>query len=163
MDSELDIIAERTLTLKSAGTAKLITVQIGRPYSEADGTHFCPYKVCGIPPERIRRAGGVDGIHALQLALVKIGAELSVHFGSLYWNESPFVGLPEGICDSVVGTDDAEQPQQVKSDAKKLQEDSAGIASFPLPTPDNPSARFKPVPIRGEPLSVTLLRDRGPR
>jgi hypothetical protein len=102
MEHELEIIAERSLTFSSDGTEKPVRVLIGRPYAESDGTYFCPYKIVGIDPEPIRRAGGVDGIQALQLALVMIGAELSIHSGSLKWNDSEFPGFPKSIHDPVL-------------------------------------------------------------
>ena len=103
MESDLEVIAERLLTLNSDGAKKPIRVLVGRPYSEPDGAHFCPYKIVGLVPELTKRAGGVDGIQALQLALVMIGAELSAQAGSLLWDESQFLGFPKSIHEPVLG------------------------------------------------------------
>jgi hypothetical protein len=103
MESELEVMAERALTLSLDGVEKPIKVLIGRPYAEPDGGYFCPYRVTGVDSEQTRRAGGVDGIQALQLALVMIGAELSVHSGSVKWNDSVFPGFPKSIHDPVLG------------------------------------------------------------
>ena len=103
MEHTLEVIAERNLTLESDGSEKVVTVQIGRPYVESDGAWFCPVNVIGLIPEGTRRAGGVDGIQALQLALVMIGAELSSSSKSLKWDGEPSTGFPASIHDSVLG------------------------------------------------------------
>lgn len=103
MEPELEVIAERSLTFDLDGTEKSVRVQIGRPYAESDGAYFCPYRVVGLAPEGTRRAGGADGIQALQLALVMIGAELSSSSKSLKWDGEPSTGFPASIHDSVLG------------------------------------------------------------
>jgi len=37
---------------------------------------LCPYQILGTGDEKVRYAGGVDAVQALQLAMEKIGAEL---------------------------------------------------------------------------------------
>jgi hypothetical protein len=103
MESELDVIAERHLTLSTGGEERLIIISIGRPYQEPDQTYSCPYRISGIGAERTKRAGGVDGIQTMQLALVMIGAELSLHIESLRWNGENITGFPASIHDPVLG------------------------------------------------------------
>ena len=103
MEPALEVIAERNLTLCSDGAERFVTVQIGRPYTEPDGAWFCPYRVVGLAPEATRRAGGVDGIQALQLALVMIGGELSSSSNSLKWEGESSTGFPTSIHDPVLG------------------------------------------------------------
>ncbi|HZU11067.1 MAG TPA: hypothetical protein VFA02_14270 [Pseudacidobacterium sp.] len=103
MEHTLEVIAERNLTLDSDGIERVVTVQIGRPYVEPDGAWFCPFNVLGLAPAGTRRAGGVDAIQALQLALVMIGAELSASSKSLKWDGEPSTGFPASIHDPVLG------------------------------------------------------------
>lgn len=98
-----DIIAERYLTLSSNAAERSVRIKIGRPYEESDGAHFCPYQIIGIGSETIRRAGGVDAIQALQLALVMIGADLAGYSQFLKWNESVYLGFPKSTHDPVLG------------------------------------------------------------
>jgi len=51
---------------------------------------LCPYQILGIGDERVRCAGGVDAVQALQLAMEMIGSELYFklnrqHDGKLRW------------------------------------------------------------------------------
>ena len=103
MEPELEVIAERSLTFDSDGVEKPVRVQIGRPYAESDGAYFCPYRVVGLASEGTRRAGGVDAIQALQLALVMIGAELSTSSKSLKWDGESSTGFPASTHDPVLG------------------------------------------------------------
>lgn len=66
-------IATRTL----AAGGKQVTVVIGKPEEFPEGDNFyCPYQIVGIGNGRVRYAGGVDAVQALELALKMIGAEL---------------------------------------------------------------------------------------
>jgi len=69
------LIATRTLTL---GANKKVTIRIGKPQRVKDEPHsyFCAYQIRGVGNDRMRRAGGVDAVQALQLVLEKIGIEL---------------------------------------------------------------------------------------
>jgi hypothetical protein len=107
MNHQFEIVADRELILISNGMETPIKISIGRPYRESDGAYFCPYTIIGFGTELSRKAGGVDGIHALQLALVMIGAELSVYSDSLRWGSSASTGFPKSIHDPVIG--DAEE------------------------------------------------------
>lgn len=103
MESGLDFIAERFLTLNEDGEERRIRIALGRPYQEPDKAYFCPYRITGIGVERTKRAGGVDSIQAIQLALVLIGAELSSHSASLKWDGEPSTGFPTSIHDPALG------------------------------------------------------------
>lgn len=103
MNAEFEVIAERELSLVSGEKQGVVTVSIGRPYREADGAYFCPFRVRGLGRELSRKAGGVDGIQAVQLALVMIGAELSLYGESLRWGTSPSIGFPKSILDPALG------------------------------------------------------------
>jgi hypothetical protein len=93
------VIATRKLTL--AGV-KTVTVRIGKPELFPDGLNwYCPYQVDGIGNGRVRRAGGIDAVQALQLALKMIGADLytsaEARSGSLTWDagkEQRDLGFP---------------------------------------------------------------------
>jgi hypothetical protein len=66
-------IATRTLSVGG----KQVTVVIEKPEEFPEGDNFyCRYQITGIGNGRVRYAGGVDAVQALQLALKMIGAEL---------------------------------------------------------------------------------------
>ncbi len=68
------IIACRALAGRDG---KQVRVILGRPRRFPGGNdYYCPYQILGIGDERIRHAGGIDAIQALQLTLMKIGLEL---------------------------------------------------------------------------------------
>lgn len=68
------IIATRNFQLKNG---KLVTVSIGKPeVFPNESSFYCPYQITGMGSERVNRAGGVDAVQALLLALKMIGAEL---------------------------------------------------------------------------------------
>jgi hypothetical protein len=69
------VIADRKLSLTD-GT--IVTVQIGMPQRSTEEFYFCPYKIVGLGDGKTRRAGGVDAVQALQLALQKVGIDLYV-------------------------------------------------------------------------------------
>ncbi len=77
MDIELGtIIATRTFEL---GTDKIV-VLIGIPQKFPDGPdYYCPYQINGIGSEKVRYAGGVDSIQALQLCLNLISYDLDYY------------------------------------------------------------------------------------
>jgi len=104
MESEFDVIAERYLTLNAGGEDRQVRIALGRPYQEPDQSYFCPYRITGVGAELARRAGGVDGIQAIQLALVIIGGELSRYSESLKWDGEPTTGFPASIHDPAGGT-----------------------------------------------------------
>lgn len=100
---ELDVIASRCLTLNAGEKEVKITVDLGRPYHEPDEVYFCLYRITGMGPVRTNKAAGVDGIQAIQLALVQIGAELYSYSKHLNWEGEPYAGFPTSIYDPAVG------------------------------------------------------------
>lgn len=104
MESVLDVIAERRLSLKIDGEEREIRITLGRPYQESDQAYFCPFRIAGIGEEQTKRAGGIDSIQAMQLALVMIGALLSSQSKNLKWDGEPYTGFPVSTEDTALGT-----------------------------------------------------------
>ena len=65
------VIAERRLRV--TGRPELdVRVRIGTPRPFPDAPHndyYCPYQIVGLGSAKVRYAGGVDAIQALELAL----------------------------------------------------------------------------------------------
>lgn len=99
MNPELgDIIAVRVFD--NAETSDRITVKIGRPRPFEDGSGwYCPYVIQCVHP-RVSYAGGIDAVQALQLAMVKIGMDLTgVNEdigGVIRWCGDRDLGFPHG-------------------------------------------------------------------
>ena len=71
-----EVIATRSLNLADEKD-RVVVVLIGRPRQFPDSTdYYCPFQITGIGSERVKYAGGVDPVQALQLALLKAGADL---------------------------------------------------------------------------------------
>jgi hypothetical protein len=90
------VIARRELAL--AGGQR-VTVIVGKPEPFPDTPDFyCPYQILGLGPERVRYAGGVDGVQALELTLKMIGADLytsnEAKAKELTWMGSANLGFP---------------------------------------------------------------------
>lgn len=72
------IIAERRLRV--TGRPELdVRVRLGtpRPFADAPyGDYYCPYQIVGVGNQKVRYAGGVDAIQALELALHIVPTEL---------------------------------------------------------------------------------------
>jgi len=74
---QLKDVGVQVATRELQASGRKITVVIGKPEMFPDGVNFyCPYQIVGIGNERVRYAGGVDAVQALQLAMQMIGAEL---------------------------------------------------------------------------------------
>lgn len=75
LDSVGIAIATRDLDLAKG---KKVIITIGKPeeFPDGGGGFYCPHQITGIGNERVRYAGGVDAVQALQLALIMIGAIL---------------------------------------------------------------------------------------
>lgn len=73
-----EVIAERCLSMTTRdGRLKTVTVKLGKPVQFDDGTgYYAPFQITGIGSEKIKYAGGVDAIQAVQLAMKMIGANL---------------------------------------------------------------------------------------
>ena len=71
------IVAKRELLF---GNGKKVIVRIGKPrLLEGETFYICPYRILGLGTNKLRFApGGLDSVHALQLAFEKIGMELRV-------------------------------------------------------------------------------------
>ena len=83
------VVATRVLDLR--GTEKKVTIKVGKPRQTEDGPiYHCLYQILGIGDNKVRRSpGGLDSIHALQLAFQKVGVDLYVmndsYNGALVW------------------------------------------------------------------------------
>jgi len=101
MDIEIkEIIATRILYL-SENKEKKVLIIIGKPEQFPDHSdYYCPYKISGIGDEKVRYAGGIDAVQAVQLVMVMIGGELyssiEAKTGQLRWegDEEGDLGFP---------------------------------------------------------------------
>jgi hypothetical protein len=73
------VIAERRLYLEDQPESS-IRILLGKPQRVPSPSNkdfvLCPYQILGIGDEKVRSAGGVDEVQALQLAMEMIGSEL---------------------------------------------------------------------------------------
>ncbi|HWB82995.1 MAG TPA: hypothetical protein VG675_02560 [Bryobacteraceae bacterium] len=94
IDSLGDVIAERLLRCgKAEGRVQRVVISLGRPLQFPDSQDFfCPYQIVGIGDEKVRYAGGVDSLQAIQLAIDLIAAELSSAEEDLSWEAGEVVG-----------------------------------------------------------------------
>lgn len=86
LESLGDIIAERQLwSTDPAGTRTMVRVLLGKPMPFPESTDFyCPYQITGVGEEKIRYAGGVDSMQAIQLAFQVIEGDLSGTIGDTF-------------------------------------------------------------------------------
>ena len=86
LESLDDIIAEREFwSTDAAGTRTRVRVSLGKPKPFPDSADFyCPYRITGVGDEKIRYAGGVDSLQAIQLAFQIIRADLSCTVGEAF-------------------------------------------------------------------------------
>ncbi len=72
------VVAERRLNV--AGRTDLeVWVRLGMPHpfpGDPLRNYYCPYQITGIGDEKVRYAGGVDSLQALELALHILPTEL---------------------------------------------------------------------------------------
>jgi hypothetical protein len=90
------VIATRVLNLR--GSAQ-VTIRLGKPEKFPDSVdYYCPYEIRGVGNQRVRYAGGVDAVQALELALKSIGADLYTskewQAKELTWNGGDDLGFP---------------------------------------------------------------------
>ena len=82
---------------------------IGKPekFPDADD-YYCPYQIVGVGNERVRYAGGIDAVQALELTLKMIGTDLytsgEAQSGALSWMGGSKKGdlgfpVPDGLRD----------------------------------------------------------------
>lgn len=85
-------IAERVID----GTNGELTVKLG-PLRMNGKMWYCPYQIDGLPGEQSHRmfGGGIDGIHAIILALANLGAYLDSRKDELGLNfeDQDFLGF----------------------------------------------------------------------
>jgi hypothetical protein len=68
------VVATRTFSVNE----EPVELLIGAPRAYPDGNdYFCPFQVKGIGDERVRHAGGIDGLQALILAVERAAMYLS--------------------------------------------------------------------------------------
>lgn len=73
-----EVIAERKLLMTTAdGQVTTVTVRLGRPLPFPDDTgYYATFQVTGAGSEKVKYAGGIDAIQALQLAFKMVDAYL---------------------------------------------------------------------------------------
>ena len=98
-------IATRTLKLvRPDGTTTPIIAEIAKPEPVGDGPdHRCEYRVVGLARTIAGYAQGVDGLHALFLAMVHLGIRVrhsdEAHRGQVQWIEGEAdLGFPPETC-----------------------------------------------------------------
>src|SRR5712691_1524894 len=104
-----EVIAEQEVEfLRIDGTASAVRAKLGRPKRETgtpERNWTCPYQITGVGNERVKATVGLDGIHALSLALHMFPIELvglvEKERGSLrYLGQQPvFFG---GLCQTLL-------------------------------------------------------------
>jgi len=81
MDSEVigEIMATRQLYfVDDADNRRTVSVFVGKPQPAPDSPDYhCPFQVIGIGSQKTQSARGHDSIHALQSAMILIGARLN--------------------------------------------------------------------------------------
>lgn len=115
------VVAMRELVLKDKDGDQPVTVRIGMPQPFDDGhDYYCPFEINGIGETTVQRAGGVDAVQALQLAMTMIGITLyaseEAAAGQLRWlDEYGDLGFPvqEGAEDLL--------PFWVRAESRQLQ------------------------------------------
>src|SRR6266496_3681883 len=72
-------IAVRKLLLSEGDAAdRTVLVTLGMPRQFPDATgYYAPFQVTGMGSEKVKYAGGIDAIQAIQLAMKMIGAYFS--------------------------------------------------------------------------------------
>jgi hypothetical protein len=79
LDDIGEIIATRQLHFTADdNTERTISVLVGKPQPSPDASgYFCPFQVVGVGNQLTQAAQGCDSMHALQSALILIGANLN--------------------------------------------------------------------------------------
>jgi len=111
------VIATRRLHLDNRG---VVTIRFGKPRKiRGASSYFCPFQIRGIRDSKVRRADGIDGVQALELALKMAGALLytSVEYstGRLTLAGSGDLQFPVDDCiEELVRRDGKEKRKQTK-------------------------------------------------
>jgi Domain of unknown function (DUF6968) len=88
------VVAERRLRLLGHPDVE-VWVRLGQPRPFPDDpnkNYYCPYQIAGIGDARVRYAGGVDSLQALELALHILPTELDrlrQQHAALGWEDAP--------------------------------------------------------------------------
>ena len=93
-----EIIGSRKYEIATTDGTGEVILYLGKPQPFPDSSgFFCPLQILGVGDEKVRYAGGVDGIQALQLALRMAGSLLDTLApdvrGKLRWEGSNDFGL----------------------------------------------------------------------
>jgi hypothetical protein len=106
------LIATRTLKLRRTDGEIEIPVRIFAPQAASTKTWFCHYQIDWPEGESTSRAGGVDSVQALYLAMQMIGSEIytsSYHKSGKLYLDAPGSGygfpVPTTLRDLLVGDD----------------------------------------------------------
>jgi hypothetical protein len=100
------IVAHRTLVCGKGKTPVVISIGVPVPFDDGHD-YYCPYQITGLSSVREGRAGGVDGVQALILALQMAAADL---YTSEEWKRGDlrFLGareldlpIPDSIRDAI--------------------------------------------------------------
>jgi uncharacterized protein DUF6968 len=97
-------VATRILNCTIGGRTEEVTVSIGWP--QEDGLSFrCEYEIGFANRTQLHAICGVDGIHAIQLAMFMIGSTLSSLTGASNWtwNGEPNTGFPKSLDEPIIG------------------------------------------------------------
>jgi hypothetical protein len=101
--TEFAVMVERHLRLREIDGQTDVIVQIAAPVLDGNA-YKCTYLIKGIGSAIPKSAFGIDGVQALQLALVHIGSELQAYEGEWEWCGNSFTGFPASVEDSIDGT-----------------------------------------------------------
>jgi hypothetical protein len=95
MTNDRILLGERVLKRQDGGADVVVRIYV--PMKDEYGAFICQYQICGIGSEAVRIGGGIDGIQAVQVALLKIGADLHLrHRGiRLTFGDLSDSGFPE--------------------------------------------------------------------
>ncbi len=89
-----DVVAKRRLRVTGQPDLEVwVILGTPRPFPDAPhGDYYCPYQIKGIGDEKVRHAGGVDSLQALELALHILPTELDrlrKEYPGLGWDDAP--------------------------------------------------------------------------
>lgn len=97
-------VASRILTCMYKGVREEVIVGLGQPREE--GTYFsCEYEISLAGVTETYKIAGLDGIHALQLAMFMAGSALVSLPGTSdwAWRGEPHTGLPTSLDQPITG------------------------------------------------------------
>ena len=97
MNKDMVLIGERVLQRPDGGQD--VTVKMFMPETDEHGGFRCHYQICGIGNEALRFGSGLDGIHAIQMTLMKIGVDLFVRHKNvkLVFSDIDDPGFPQPV------------------------------------------------------------------